>query len=324
MTYFLLKLAFDTAVHIGEADSAVGSQTSGMLLRADTIFSALCHTALAVYGDDGLEELVDAADRNVLKLSDAMPYHESDFFLPKPKAVSLSNAEMDPVLRKKIKKLAWIPVGKFDSYTKSLHGGVYPLEEEKRDVSFGAISEQTKARVTAGADTVPYSVGVFTFHESCGLYVICACEDLQLWEKIKKLFQLLGISGVGGKTSSGYGRYHLDGEPLNLNNPKDAQERWLFHSLEKKQGPYLLLTSSLPKDDELDTVLEDASFQLVRRGGFAFTEYADTPVKKKTQYFLAAGSVLSKPFAGDLYDVGIDMLHPIYRYSKPLLMGVTL
>ena len=38
MNYFLLKLAFDTAVHFGGSDSAVGSQSSALTLRADTIF----------------------------------------------------------------------------------------------------------------------------------------------------------------------------------------------------------------------------------------------------------------------------------------------
>ena len=45
MNYFLLKLAFDTAVHFGGSDSAVGSQSSALTLRADTIFSALPHSA---------------------------------------------------------------------------------------------------------------------------------------------------------------------------------------------------------------------------------------------------------------------------------------
>lgn len=47
-------------------------------------------------------------------------------------------------------------------------------------------------------------------------------------------------------------------------------------------------------------------------------------MKKQTQYFLAAGSVLQHPYQGKLYDVGTALPHPVYRYSKPLFMGVTL
>ena len=72
MNYFLLKLAFDTAVHFGGSDSAVGSQSSALTLRADTIFSALCHTALEVYGEPALEELLVSADADALRISHAL------------------------------------------------------------------------------------------------------------------------------------------------------------------------------------------------------------------------------------------------------------
>lgn len=56
----------------------------------------------------------------------------------------------------------------------------------------------------------------------------------------------------------------------------------------------------------------------------ASTEWVETPVKKQTQYFLTAGSVLQHTYQGELCDVGIGVPHPVYRYSKPLFMGVTL
>lgn len=149
MNYFLLKLAFDTAVHFGGSDSAVGSQSSALTLRADTIFSALCHTALEVYGEPALEELLVSADADALRISDAMPWRGDSFYLPKPIAASTSPAELSTVERKAVKKLAWIPVSKFDRYTASLHSGTYPLDE--LDQSFGQAYEQTKASVTDGA-----------------------------------------------------------------------------------------------------------------------------------------------------------------------------
>ena len=129
MNYFLLKLAFDTAVHFGGSDSAVGSQSSALTLRADTIFSALCHTALEVYGEPALEELLVSADADALRISDAMPWRGDTFYLPKPIAASTSPAELSTVERKAVKKLAWIPASKFDRYTASLHSGTYPLDE---------------------------------------------------------------------------------------------------------------------------------------------------------------------------------------------------
>jgi len=141
MNYFLLKLAFDTAVHFGGSDSAVGSQSSALTLRADT--------ALEVYGEPALEELLVSADADALRISDAMPWRGNSFYLPKPIAASTSPAELSTVERKAVKKLAWIPVSKFDRYTASLHSGTYPLNE--LDQSFGQAYEQTKASVTDGA-----------------------------------------------------------------------------------------------------------------------------------------------------------------------------
>jgi len=105
MNYFLLKLAFDTAVHFGGSDSAVGSQSSALTLRADTIFSALCHTALEVYGEPALEELLVSADADALRISDAMPWRGNSFYLPKPIAASTSPAELSTVERKAVKSL---------------------------------------------------------------------------------------------------------------------------------------------------------------------------------------------------------------------------
>ena len=149
-------------------------------------------------------------------------------------------------------------------------------------------------------------------------------EDLLLLSKAMKLLQLDYLGGIGGRTSAGYGRFHLDSEPICLNTAEDASLRWMLQALERGTAPYLLLTSSLPTGEEMDAALEGAAFQLARRGGFASTEWVETPVKKQTQYFLTAGSVLQHTYQGELCDVGIGVPHPVYRYSKPLFMGVTL
>ena len=175
MNYFLLKLAFDTAVHFGGSDSAVGSQSSALTLRADTIFfGPVPHGAGGVRRARMLDELLVSADADALRISDAMPWRGDAFYLPKPIAASTSPAELSTVERKAVKKLAWIPASKFDRYTASLHTGTYPLDE--LDQSFGQAYEQTKASVTDGANAKPYFVGLYRLHAGCGLYVLCACE----------------------------------------------------------------------------------------------------------------------------------------------------
>ena len=78
-------------------------------------------------------------------------------------------------------------------------------------------------------------------------------------------------------------------------------------------------------EEELEQALEGATYQLVRRGGFVASDtYAETPQKKKTQYFFRSGSVFGHRFTGDLYSVGGFGEHPVYRYAKPMFLGVDL
>ena len=321
MNYFLFKLQFDTAVHFGGADSALSLYTSEETLRADTLFSALCHETLVQHGEEALEQLCAQVRQGKFLLSDTMPWYGETFYLPKPIAASESTEEVETTLRKKVKKLAWIPVLEFDRYARSLHEGHFTPDEQLE--SFGTHYEQTKAAVPMQGDTMPYQVGLFRFAPDCGLYFICGFTEDGQDEDLEYLLDWLGATGIGGKVSSGYGKFHVV-QKLCLNTPSDAQTKWLRRALSANRAPYLLLTTSLPQTDEMDHALEGASFQLVRRSGFMASDRVETPLKKKTQYALSAGSVLQNRYHGALYDVDLSEVHPVYRYSKPIFMGVTL
>ena len=123
MRSLLYKLQFTTPVHFGPPDSALSLDTSGLTFCADTLFSALCHTALALQGPAGLEPLCGWVRNNELLLSDGMPWHRDTFYLPKPMAQAQTTAELPAADRKALKKLQWLPVDALDRYTQSLSGG---------------------------------------------------------------------------------------------------------------------------------------------------------------------------------------------------------
>ena len=321
MNYFLFKLQFDTAVHFGGSDSALSLYTSEETLRADTLFSAICHETLIQHGEDALKQLCDEVRQGNFLLSDTMPWYDKTFYLPKPIAASESTEEVETTLRKKVKKLAWIPVLEFNRYARSLHKGHFTPDEQPE--SFGTHYEQTKAAVPMQGDTTPYQVGLFRFAPDCGLYFICGLANDGQAKDLKYLLDCLGTAGIGGKISAGYGKFHVI-DKIQLNKPSDDQLKWIYHALSVDHAPYLLLSTSLPQADELDNALEGASFHLVRRSGFMASDCVETPLKKKTQYALSAGSVLQNRYQGALYDVGLSDVHPVYRYSKPIFMGVTL
>lgn len=321
MSCLLFKLSFDAPVHFGPPDGALSLYSSEEHFRADTLFSALCHTALRTEGSDALERLCSSARGGQLRFSDAMPWRGETLYLPKPFISAETAQDIPAQLRKAVKKLKWIPVPAFEAFSLSVRGGTPYVPQEKD--GFGIHQVFAKAAVSEGADAMPYEVGTFRFFDNCGLWFLCFCRDEDA-QWLEKLVASLGHSGIGGKISSGYGSFHVE-DLIDLDAPFDGQTQWLAEALHQEGESQLLLTTCLPDDDELDDIIASASYQLVRRSGFIQSEtYSHEPLKKETQVFLAAGSVVKKRFRGTLFEVGNKGAHPVLRYSQPVFLGVSL
>lgn len=324
MNYYLYKLCFRDSVHFGSSDSALSLQASADHFCADTLFSALCHTAGSLWGEKGIGSLCEQVRAGELLLSDSMPWRtqkgEDIFYLPKPCMVSSKKQDVPVELRKTMKRLTWIPVQDMADFRASLEG---EQPYTPHETTFGVCEMRTMAAVKDGEDTRPYQVGVFRFLPSCGLYFLVGCKREEQAKQLEKMIHALGLGGIGGKVSAGFGTYSVE-DMIFLNEPFDAQTQWLYDALSFTEiKHYLLLTTSLPADNELDTVLDGAFYQLARRGGYVQSDtFSDSPQRKRTQFFLSAGAMLKKPFAGELFCVAENDRHPVYRYSKPLMLGV--
>lgn len=325
MDYYLYKLRFDGSVHFGASDSSLSLGSAADSFYADTLFSALCHSANALWGSEGVESLCNQVRIGALKLSDGMPWRENQsgtiYYIPKPCAVSDVKQEIPAQLRKAMKQLRWLPINEVRLFSASLHGKkLYQAES----VSFGMIEQRTCAAIPDGQDARPYQVGAYRFFPECGLYFLAGCASEKEHNPFCKLLEALGLSGIGGKTSAGYGKFRLESE-IHLNETSDFQTQWLYNGLTNRNAThYLLLTSSLPRDDELDAVLEEAQYQVIRRGGFVQSDaFSDTPLKKETQFYIASGAMLKQTFSGELYPVGHGGQHAVYRYSVPMMLGVS-
>ena len=316
MNCYLYQLQFNTPVHFGGSDSALSLYSSEDHFRADTLFSALCHTAMQMHGAAGPERLLNLARSGGLVLSDSMPWQGEQFYLPKPCYTVQTERELPADKRKVIKKLAWIPVAAFDDYCSAMTGGTF---FECAPVTFGHAVESTKAAVPDLMDAKPFPVGLYRFNENAGLYFLAMCEDDVF---LSELVTALGYSGIGGKVTAGYGKFTVV-RNICLSDATDEQGKWLRAALGRSDGRSMLLTSSLPGDGELEPALEGACYQLIRRAGFIGADGTE-PRKKKTQHFLAAGSVVCSRFEGELYEVGQVQQHAVYRYSKPMFLEVKL
>ena len=126
------------------------------------------------------------------------------------------------------------------------------------------------------------------------------------------LTELLGISGIGGERSSGLGRFKIE-EAVGCDD--------LLDMIGIQSDCYMTLSVSLPNESEMESVLEDARYKIVKRSGFvASSNYRER--RKRDLYVLAAGACVTHKFEGDIYDVGSDDGHAVYRYAKPVFMEV--
>ncbi len=302
MKYEIYKLKFTTGVHLG----------NGMLndsvytFQADTLFSAMYIEALKA----GLEgALYDMVCSGQLLFSDAFPYVGDLYMIPKPMLYIEPKDRGNSSDKKKYKKLKYIPVDRLSSY----QAGNMELDDDPMK-EFGYFDQRTMAAVRRQEETLPYQVGVFHYNEGRGLYLIVGYQETEQLELTERLLEAVSITGIGGKKSGGLGKFDF---------VKGRQDRKLKERLEQGSTCHMLLSCALPKEEEMETALEGASYLLEKRSGFVASEtYAEELRKKKDLYVFSAGSCFKNPFQGRVYDVSEGGSHPVYRYGLSMFMGV--
>lgn len=309
MRYDLLRLEFSTPVHFGNGRL----DTAEMTFCADRLFSALCIEALKKGGEEYLKKICDAAKAGKLLFSDGLPYIGDTYYIPKPVIqVEHSRDESSSVLKKAFKKLAYLPADKLSDY---LRGDIDPEAENEKFKDIGKFGKRYLVSVRNGEENpMPYRVGEFSFNDNCGLYIILACENDDLYNDISRLIEAVGFSGIGGRITSGMGKYTVNAKKV----PEGS-----MRAFEGEHDRYVSLSVCMAKNDELESVLENAGYVMLKRSGFISSEtYAETFQKKSDFYCFAAGSCFEKRFEGDVFDVSQGGAHPVWRYAKPLFMGV--
>lgn len=327
MRYLLVKLRFKTPVHFGGDSGSSGLVSAEKVFRSDSFFSALCMEAAAAGLLDGL---LEAARAGALLLSDLLPFSGEEYYLPKPylpvkgEKKRAAGAEMSS--RKLFKKMPFLPVSGFDDYLASFAGGAaFDAESALAGIdSLGGAAVRTQVALTGLDKSLPYHVGVYAFAEDCGLYLIAGVTDDKTAELLENLISALAYTGIGGKKSSGLGKFEPD-DPVDLDEPYHENLEKIA-ALLGAGGCSMTLNTSLPLDDELGNALDGAAYSLIRRGGFvASTAFSASPLKKNELYAFAAGSCFINRYEGGLFEVGAGAgSHQVYRYLKPMFAGVAI
>lgn len=307
MNYRLLKLQFSTAVHFGTG----GLTTTSNTLMADTVFSAMCTEAARAGIDPSV--LIDSVIGGEIRISDALPYIGDRFYVPKPLAEITTEKDGDSSVKKALKKLTYLPVDELDSYLK----GSLDIGKESDILQHGLGQECLieKTAIEISEKTEPYAIGLYRYYEGSGLYICLGYETEKEYKLFCDIMKLLSYSGVGGKVSSGYGKFTI--EPANP--PSEYIKRLQVEDYEQ----YMSLSVCLPSPNVIEKVMNSANFRLVKRSGWISAGSApDTLRKRRDLYMFAAGSVFSGRFNGSVCDLGDDGAHPVMRYGCPMFMGV--
>jgi CRISPR-associated protein Csm4 len=313
MDYFLYKLNFTTALHIGTDSGGASLDDGQMTIHADTIFAALCCEAIK---QGKIEELYAYFNEGSLTISDALPYQNDELYLPKPVLnVNTKKRERDASSRKALKALEFIPLSAFKDYMQTLNRTEF--NPDKFSGTFGNMSVSSRVAIKGQTAPLPYHVAAWRFNPGCGLYIIMRSEQSPALKLFTNLLASLGISGIGGKQSSGWGKFEI-----RQTQPPDNLLDMLNDSVAQYQ---MLLGTALPVDDELEEALSNSWYTLVRRGGFIRSEtYAPGQLKKRTIYMLGPGSCLRSRFKGGMFDLSDNGNHPIWRNGNTLFVGVNI
>lgn len=298
----IIKLEFTTPVHFGNKRLSDAEMT----IAADTLFSALYIENMKLGHND--EWLL-----NDLILSDTFPYQNNLLYLPKPLLQIRSKEEGN---HKDFKKLKYIPVNFYKQYVQG-DLQVEDIRDLNATFDIGEYHVRNKVSLAAqkydpAADSEPYSVGIFVFNKEAGLYFVAeGCEETI--NKLDETLNSLQYSGLGGKRSAGYGLFKY----------QIIQDNNLDKLLNVQGEQHILLTTAMAEEKELPEVHPEARFNLKKRSGFIqSTNYSETLVKKNDFYSFAPGSVFPKVFKGNIFNVGEEGQHPVYRYAKPLWLEV--
>lgn len=328
MPYYLYKLKFLTPVHFGSDKPGIGIEKVSPACHADTLFSSLCLEALSLFGEDYIDKLVTMAEKEDFLLSDLFPYfNQTEFCLPKPALLTereqqLSDSsrlpESNSTQKKKMKKLSYIPVRKWDEYLQYIQGK-NPDFNCKVDYFEELVTPRVAVSRTGG-DSSPYFVGACTFKEEAGLYFILKITQPHLKKDLDILINSLQYSGIGGKRTAGYGKFKLDSSKYVYEDDRKMAEMISGNNC----NYYMSLSVISPKAGEITKEIKNSSYYtLVPRSGFVYSRnYNSKPLKRKTLVMFNAGSCFTKKLKGQVIDVQDRGSHPVYRYGKAMMMGV--
>ncbi len=325
--YKLLRLSFKTPVRFGNGRGASGLDTRKMTLPSDSLFSTIFIQYLSFYGENKADELIKAFENGNMSITSLLPWKKEgdtiSYYIPKPILPGTKHFNPDNI-KKQLKKIQYISLNNLSRFIDFINGKAGLGNEQDWDVGIGAEFITDRVNLTKEIPE-PYRVASYRFVENSGLYFVLRFSDSSLSDSFVKSVELLGMSGIGGKTSSGLGKYTLDISDMNTSD----QEKLLRDMLEDdKARVQLLLGAFHPKEDEIEKLKHEGySYILEKREGFCTSPSfsSDTgALKRKSCVMVIEGSCFAQRLDGTILDLSYGSFHKVYRLGKTLYAGVNI
>ena len=246
MKSYIFKMSFISPVHFGIGSLSSSDFTCGV----DTLFSAIFQEWLKIFGS--AEDLLDAVNTNKFRITNLMPFHLDDMYIPKP-ILFLETDVVFNIDKKTMKKLKFIPIRKLEEFIYFLkNGGDLHIDSE---ISFAKSEISQKVVIDKNGESTPFSVATFRFKKNAGLYFVAELSDA-IYVKLRSVMDSLSSCGIGGERSTGYGKFEYDVSETN-------------DFATKKAELYIALSSIIPTIDDLDLINNKyCSYILSEKGGY--------------------------------------------------------
>jgi len=331
MKYLLIKLSPRSSLHLGQREQWLeGSQT---YIPSDTIFSALCHCHLLLYGE--VESLLaEFKEGNPpFLLSSAFPWWGDDFYFPLPKNQLVADKDLKKIkfvnqtlllrllLGEKLQdlkdemeinqKLKYLPLIKKEHQTGEANSAIKSealskgLDLDDKCWQSEEIPRVALNRLNNHPGENFFHFGQVTYAKDAGLFILVEIKNKKWQQKIEALFRLMCDEGIGGDRTCGKGLFRqpvfLDFEPPHIEEPTASYS----------------LSAYFPRPEEV-AGLDESFYELEERKGYIFSPY-NRSLRRRSIRVFTEGCVFryKGQRIGKLENIAPDIFntHPVYRYG---------
>ena len=330
MQRYIVRLTFQSPLHVGSDESLIGVEGVQATIHSDTLFSGMINVWARLQPgrvqqnmpgvDEVIENFVNGSPP--FRVSSCFPYIGWKYYLPRP--LTLHKELYDPANRleygkavKERKFLFYRDFLKWCEGTDVLRDMAGKSEPHQETI----IPRVTVDRSNATSNL--FHCGMVYFDQDSGLYFLLEVEDDDWLGYVEAILRLLGESGIGGERSTGCGRFtHKAVEGIET----ESQWKRIFSGPEDANA-HCLLSLYHPLENEMSMFQSDGgklAYEIVPRRGWVYSSVVGAQVKRKSCNMLGEGSIVPQEPTGHLTKVTpCDFpQHEVYRYGYAMSVPI--